>query len=721
MTLIRENVFRMVLGSCGMWRGRDTVLRACGASESRTSRRWGWWLVVAALAWLPVGVTLGQTGQDAGGSAGIPGAGSPGIPGAGFPGGLEVPGVDESHGRTAHRLVEEWVKRGGVPGERAAAVRVSNALGVRVTLRLDGVTLGQGTRVRSDLASALTADGAGLPWAALPTIDLIDLIEPATAEAIADAVDQVKRQRLESRIRAAGDPGTQNLRAAVAAQEIGPQLDVDVQIAYAPEQIVVPRDAAADMIYARFASGYHGLFALPSGATRGFVAGDTLVWPGTALARNSSPRRQVVRLLTRCGLEPDEEERLGRPDGVTIGRFAVLHMVRPLRELPVMRLVRGGQLLPARFVDEATLGDMADRIALHLYNRFIGVNGQVRGTYFPARALYKPELASDLEASLASYALVRYVDRKQRDGNNDRFFQAMVEAAQRTVDAVAGRRLDPDGSPDAVTAAFCLLTALEAPAGTFDPALAERVAGELEAMLGADGQMLAVADDPASALPAASRAAALAALGWWYARTLDAGLGEKLVLALDELWTQQRGRFDVNTLPWIAMVHVQVSGLLEDAGLLDAPTRQRRSADLTAMNELIAELQVVERPAAGPTDVEGGIILSQAPEGSPPNPNWQTAPLFSFMATTLRDDQIVSGRDRPGTLVTASAAARFLGQLMIDQPNCFGIRSPQEAVGGIRLTLWDNTLDIAPSAITLVALLEMRETLEALSGQEEDE
>ncbi|MBB6429066.1 hypothetical protein [Algisphaera agarilytica] len=630
-----------------------------------------------------------------------------------------VSGVDESHGRTAHRLVERWVQRGGVPGERAAPVRATGVMGVRVTLRLDGAKLGEGSRVRRDLVKQLTANGPGSPWAPLPAVDLIDLIEPATEEALRDAVEQVKRRNMEARIRAAGDPDAPQALADIDAKALGPQLIVDVQIAYGPEQIVIPTEAADDMIFARFAPGYHGLFALPGGGADGFEARQTPVWPASALASNASPQRQTLRLLTRCGLKPDDGGLLGRPDGVTVGRFRVVHVVRPLPELPVMRLVRGCQLLPGRFVDEQTLTDMANRVALHLYGRFIGVHGEVRGSYHPSRAMYRPELASDLESALASYTLLRYVDRQKRDGNNDQFLNAMVEASQRTAERVSGRLLAADAQPDAVTSAFTLLTLLEAPAGTFAPALSERIAGLLMDMIGEDGRLLADPNNPEKALPSASGAAALAALARWYEQTRDPQVGEVFAKALAALWEQENGRFNVSTLPWIAIAHVRSADLLEDAGLLDAETRANRSKDLAAMNLLIPEWQVIERPEFGPSDVEGGVALTPAPEGAPPNPTWHTAQLFSFMATTLRDEQIVPGLQRPGTLVTASASARFLGQLMIDEPNCFAIRSPEEAVGGIRLSLWDNTLDIAPSAITLLALLEMRDTLEALSGDEE--
>lgn len=629
------------------------------------------------------------------------------------PGGAGVPGVDESHARQVHRLVERWVGRGGVPGERAEPIRVRGAMGVRITLRLDGVALGEGTRVRGDLADRLPGDAAG--WETLPAIDLVGLVEPATEAALADAMDAVQRRNLGARIRAAGDPDAPTPGGQVDAAELGPELKVDIQIAMHPERIVLTADAPDDLIYARFAPGFHGLFTLP----RAPQEGDPLVWPVTTLAQNASPRRQIVRLLTRTGLGPDQIDQLGRPDGVPLGRFEVLHVVRPMRSLPVARLIRGGRALPNRFVNKQTLVDMADRIGLHLYGRFIG-DGRVRGPYLPSRGQYHPELAQDLEAALASYTLVRLADRKRRDGNNDQIFSALDDAAQHTVERVVGRLLAADQTPDAVTTAFCLLTILESPADQFDAALLPRVGQLLQAKIDEQGRLLADPDDPKRVLPPASGAAVLAALGRWYEQTRDPALGQQVAQVAGALWAQTQGKFDVNALPWITLAHVRTAGLLVDGGWLEPAERERRGADLAAMIGLIERLQVVERPALGPADVVGGVVLNAAPEGSPPNPTWQTAQLLSFLATALRDEQIVPEKRRSGTLVTTSGTARFMGQLMINETDCYAIRSPEEAVGGIRLSLWDNTLDLAPSAITLLALLEMRETFDAMNADSPD-
>ncbi len=53
---------------------------------------------------------------------------------------------------------------------------------------------------------------------------------------------------------------------------------------------------------------------------------------------------------------------------------------------------------------------------------------------------------------------------------------------------------------------------------------------------------------------------------------------------------------------------------------------------------------------------------------------------------------------------------------MIDEPQTFAMSSPRDAAGGIRLSPWDNRLDVAPSAITLLGLLEWRDTADRLSA-----
>ena len=152
----------------------------------------------------------------------------------------------------------------------------------------------------------------------------------------------------------------------------------------------------------------------------------------------------------------------------------------------------------------------------------------------------------------------------------------------------------------------------------------------------------------------------------------------------------------------------------EDFLPLTRPARgeDRRSQILSWMKWL-RDRQVSQPPApdAGPADVVGGFELSAAPEGTPPNPDWRSAYAVAFLASALREEGVVPAKDRLDWLLTCGLGARFLAQLMFDEPGCFFVRSLEDTRGGVRLALWDNRLAIPPTAVTLLAALELEETL----------
>ena len=642
---------------------------------------------------------------------------------AASPGASPVVQVDESHGRRVHRIVENWVQAGGreeaEAGVAPASLEVRGLLAVRVTLRNNGITLGTGDAYRGDLAAALDADAPAAP------VDLIPLVAAATDAALAEALDRVRGRTMEVQLRAADDPDAPNVDEMDPAR-VGRALDVDLQLATMHERIVIPADAPEDEVYARFAPGYHGLLAMPADAPDPAV-----VWPATALAQNASPHRQMIRLLTRAGLAPTRFDALGRPGGVPLYRFRVIHVVRPPGDMPTLVLTRGGQLLPRRFVGEATLNTMADRMALHLFGRFIG-EAQVRGTYLPTQGRYDPELAEPFEAALASYALVRYVVYKRDLGSRDPFFDALTDVAANAVRTISAGLLSSDTTPDPAAAALCLLTITHAPAGVFDDALRDRLAAVLRQMQGDDGRFAPAGaatgggtggtgegegDTVGEAVPQTTAALILAALADLYDQTRDEATGQAVSSGLAAVWDETGGNFNAYALPWIALAHESADRPLTDAGLVDPAERDRRKQVLLQFFTLIGRAQVVEDPPLGPDDVLGGIVLTPGPAGSPPNPDWHTAQLLSFIATVSRDAETVTPRDRIGAVVTAESAARFLGQLMMDGPTCFAVPGPAQAIGGVRLTLWDNRLAVPPTAFGLLALVEFRSALEAVADE----
>jgi len=665
MTYVNINGLAVGFGWCGLWSGAHTRLAgAVGAV-----------LLVWSAAAAPA---VAQGGAQAG-----------------------WPPVGEGHARSAHRLVEQWVQRGGVPGERAGAIRVTDLVGVRVTLRAAGISLGDGTAFRPDLNPALLAAPVAVGGEPLAAADLVSLLERATSAAFDDVMKRLEDRGLEARVRAAAGGGDNG--GPPSREQIGAGLEVDLQIARRGQRVVVRGDDPAGAVFARFAPGFHGLLVTADPER------PAATWPATALALNLSPGRQVMRLLQAAGQDATDPEPLGRPDGVPLYRFDVLHVVRPRAAMAPVVLVRGGQLLPGRFVGQQMLAGMGERMARHLLARFIG-GQRVRGSYHPAGDRFDPELADEQEAVLASLALMRYARNTRRGGHPDPLLGRFEDAAAGVVNRVAGRLLAPDDLEDPVTAGLALLTMLDAPAAAFEPALRDRLAAQLAEP---DSE-----PDAAEPRPPASEALVAAALAGRYAQSREAALGARVAERLAAQWERGGGGFDVFALPWALEAHLVASGPLIEDGLLDPAVAESRAAGLAALLDLVERRQVIERPALGPDDVTGGIVLRAAPEGSPPAPTWHTAHVVRFLALALRDAHLVPAIRRPGVMVTASAASRFLAQLMIDEPNCFAIPNPDQALGGIRLALYDNTLDVAPTAVTLLAVTELSATLHALEGGE---
>ena len=87
------------------------------------------------------------------------------------------------------------------------------------------------------------------------------------------------------------------------------------------------------------------------------------------------------------------------------------------------------------------------------------------------------------------------------------------------------------------------------------------------------------------------------------------------------------------------------------------------------------------------------------------------------MTHALKADDLTKPADKIKWMRDCQLACRFLAQLMIDEPGCYYVRGPQDAIGGVRLNLWDNKLAIWPSAMTLLALTELQEQMAAQKGK----
>jgi hypothetical protein len=209
----------------------------------------------------------------------------------------------------------------------------------------------------------------------------------------------------------------------------------------------------------------------------------------------------------------------------------------------------------------------------------------------------------------------------------------------------------------------------------------------------------------------AHRAVVLCALAAVYERSRDPGLSQTLLAARNRLWkgldAADLGQ-SLQALPWLLMTESRMRRL---GGEAEAATWAARGPIFKDLLVQLRKLQVREAPAVGPADVVGGYVRSEQPAGTPPNPDWLTANVVLSFAIALREPGLVTPAERPSWTLDAALGSRFLAQLMFDGPGCWYVRSTRDVLGGVRLACWNNTLGVAPTAVTLLAVTELGETL----------
>lgn len=604
---------------------------------------------------------------------------------------IDAPLLDVSDARRAYNQVEAWLADPTDNLMQADPIRVTGLVGVRLTLRSQGIVVGQGEAYREDLAAALGKPG--------PAIDLVALLAQATDQAKAGVLESLADARLRSVLEGRSMPDPVELTVA----DVHQRMIVDLELAHGLKSVQVPATAEPDSVYARFAPGYHGL------AFTDTAAGSwSWVWPGEALARNIAPPSQLVLGLKRLGIDRSHTQNLGRPDGVALARFMSIHLVRPVVEDDPTLIVRSGPDLPRYAVDQRELASMSDRLMEHLYNRFTSI-GLVRGTYHPTSGRYDPPIAKDDQAALLCYAIThhsRYLTVARPFDNSPILY------AQRAAEAsvlLGGQALRDDTKADPRVVALLLMTQLEAPAEVADQDQRDRLGGLLIKLT---APMVAPdADD--SKLKDGTSALAAAALSLLFERTRQPQAGEVARALVDQLWARPGKTPNLSALPWLVMAHERAGVLWDEVDSDEAYKLEqaRRARVLALVIDRICEFQVIEKPVFGPDDVLGGFVLTPGPAGSPPNPDWRNAQPLLLLSMVLRDESITAGQDKLGWLISTSYSARFVGQLMMDDASCYYVRDRVSARGGVRMAPWDNRLALAPSAMSLLALTELQTTL----------
>jgi len=630
----------------------------------------------------------------------------------------QTPQVDWSHARHAHRVIEDWVAAGAVDINPAAdRVDVSGVSAVRVTLRWSGLTVGVGQAFpipTTRLTSQKTSHAANRLDTPTASTDLIALVGLATDEAIKAFVqkqrDAVSRGGHHVAHPSAEGTGTHATTDATPRSMTAP-LYVDLQIAYRAQPILLPANAPTNSIYNQFVPGYHGLrMTRPSiGQSDINVA---WMWPGSALAANIAPRSQLVQLLADLGYPVKDLKKIGQPDGPGLQRFDVIHYARPPGSQPAVRLTRGQTVLPPTSLSSRSVGKMAHHLVEFLINRQ-RQDGQMAGTYLPSSDQYNPAVAPDHDQALATYALSRWVNQQAHMVPTDPLVNTVKQAVARSANDLARRLLhDPtlfhiDSRPNAV--ALLLMTLIDSPLLGHLKTNRQALASRLLDLRNKDGSFRRQLDESSPLIQTPTQALVLAALASFYEQTRDPSLGQMMTQSLDQLWQDIQPKRLVNALPWLGMAEFCINRVADPDDNDQQERWQHRGRSLAKLADRLRQLQVSRPPEQGPADVVGGFVFST--RGAAVNPDWHSAAILAFLAQTLSQQDLSHSRDKVGWLLDCGLASRFLAQLMFDKTASYYVRSPKDVLGGVRNSLIDNRVGIAASAMTLLAVIELQETV----------
>ncbi|XAL98403.1 hypothetical protein OT109_12540 [Phycisphaeraceae bacterium D3-23] len=625
-----------------------------------------------------------------------------------------APTIEPSDGEVAFHLVQGWVRAGRVPGDDALpSAPLTGVFGVYVSLRDEGRLLGRGVALRPDLGATVDAEG--------PSVDVALLLAQATRTALREVERAQRRRAIELGI-------TDEDLFEESLRNLHGDLLVDVQLGHHLVTISLPAQGDADAVFGQFVPGFHGLRM-----TGSLMPNGDLIWPGNALMRNTSPRSQLIQLLDRQGFEEEDLVAVARPAGAQLERFEVVHFLQAGPNQPPRQLIRGNVVVPRRALDTPGLNGIVERIARHMDGK-IGILNDgtliLRGPYRPSYDRIDPDLAPLRQASLACFAMLVQSKSAQQRSPSDRTSRNRGDRALRVAESLVPLAIPRGGDIQSVSAALLLLALCESPVPV-DEDLREAL-GEALMSLHLQGGGFRAMPDGSRAEPGdierasrATEAVITAALASWYTtmNEADPAVRRAVWQSMNALVVANRddaGGARLADLTWLSVAYSragrQIAGAMQDADAQDHLTRMQ--GFLAEQMQLLIDQQVQGVPLKGPDDVAGGYVTHNGIHGAAPDPTWESAMPLAVIAAVLRDEAIVEPNDIFGPLLSAQLGARFIAQLLITDANAYYVRDVQAASGGVRRSLWDNTLDLDCSAMALIALSELQTSLHTLEQRD---
>ena len=524
-----------------------------------------------------------------------------------------------------------------------------------VWIRLDGRALGRG----SDVAANAAGDAACIARAAGAAIE--DARKHAPIER--DALFEESLKTLSPRL-------------AITLELAGPL------IPFAPRE---PADIASAVNF-----GVEGV------AVR---MGDRLaaMFPEQMLVTSTEPSAAAGALVSKLGADPTlglkKPSELAAERGVAYYRFKTATVGHPRAGAAPLFLQRAGRVVGQADTSEAELRRWADELAASLVRRVWASTRDMSVEYEPLRGALSTDAASVAQTLLCAFSLNGYssLSRLSRKSADE-----ALQVSKTIYDRCFERGLEvrddaPLDLPGLTLAQLIFQEGRGAPAVD----MIRLVGAGVETQRLFDGN--GVAADSVVEGERGFLALKAATAG------RDESMAEKVVRVAFRRTTP--GQL-VGEMPWLGMAELEMH-----------PTGDVPSAlALREMRSMVWQHQLkAEDLAPDQQDLAGGIVFTASKQ---PLPTWQAARPLAFIATMLGDERLTDDKEVPAELSRLLASLRFLRQLTADEAAGHMYAEPARALGGVRVSLWDQRMPPEATAMTLLTVCETLQSLEKIKARQ---
>lgn len=426
----------------------------------------------------------------------------------------------------------------------------------------------------------------------------------------------------------------------------------------------------------------------------------SLVFPPELTAGGGSPSVRLAAMAAEllddpaAGVEMTID--LANRPYVSFYRFETVHIAGVGPDGGPAFLTRGARVVERSEVTTASLIGFAAGLVRHVEATRLPAGSRfgITGTVHASLGTAEPAVATPTQQALVALALARAASAKRLAGETRERARELAGLIAADLAHVEPGEIAPEDDGVACAVLWVVLDELDT---TDQP--------DLVALQQTCESMLArhVAAEQAEPRGTVSEAVLVWALAERAARAgLDRPFAERSLRALLRV-TPEGGL--VGLMPWIGWAELALAG----GDAIPAGVQLRSAREMVWTHQL-----TLEDTGPAERDLQGGILFTGGGVGLP---TWNSARPIALIATMLGDPRLTPTDEVPAEVVRLIDAMRFLMQLSARDDACAFYPRPDLARGGIRAAVWDTRQPPEASALTLLAVVELLNSLDTLAGQ----